>query len=150
MVVRCHCKDTKLLIKIAWIFGSNPSFLLYVRFFFKIFFLVSFSKFNLKKIFLKRLQISQSNYASAHKAKQKTIKIMINLTKALISSTLNFKLFFRISLSEINFSVSIVWWLIFGYRKSGWFGPNFDFDARLRRYSVLYITAIGAILLILI
>ncbi len=36
------------------------------------------------------------------------------------------------------------------YRKRGWFGQNFDFDARLRRYAVLSITAIGAILLILI
>jgi hypothetical protein len=36
------------------------------------------------------------------------------------------------------------------YRKWGWFGTNFSFDARLRRYRVLYYTAIGGSFLILI
>jgi hypothetical protein len=36
------------------------------------------------------------------------------------------------------------------YRKWGWFGTNFGFDARLRRCRVLYYTAIGGIFLILI
>ncbi len=39
---------------------------------------------------------------------------------------------------------------VWRYRKSGWFGPNFDFDAWLRPNGVLYNTAIGAIFLILI
>jgi hypothetical protein len=39
---------------------------------------------------------------------------------------------------------------LFYYRKSGWFGPNFDFDAWLRPNGVLYNIAIGAIFLILI
>ncbi len=41
-------------------------------------------------------------------------------------------------------------WIIKNYRKSGWFGPNFDFDAWLRPNGVLYNTAIGGIFLILI
>ncbi len=36
------------------------------------------------------------------------------------------------------------------YRKWGWFGTNFSFDARLRRCGVLYYTAIGGSFLILI
>jgi hypothetical protein len=36
------------------------------------------------------------------------------------------------------------------YRKSEWFGPNFDVDAWLRPNGVLHNTAIGAIFLILI
>jgi hypothetical protein len=38
----------------------------------------------------------------------------------------------------------------FTYRKWGWFGTNFSFDARLRRCRVLYYTAIGGNFLILI
>ncbi len=56
----------------------------------------------------------------------------------------NFPRFFLLEL--------LVWWIakFLMYRKWGWFGTNFTFGVRLRRYRVLYCTANAGGFLILI